>query len=176
VAKVRIFLCTLVAVGLFGCSQDPNEKAVADTISTLQDTTRVINAITSILNKEIEAAKKDEAKGMDVTKLADAKAEAENLKKKAEDLQRIKALTDSLREGMNAEQRKKLAEKHKDAFQQAANDLGLAERNLEKSLKDAEELTKREGTSGQVKEAMKLLRETLANSQKEFAVMNKRQT
>jgi hypothetical protein len=174
--KFHVLTGTLLLVGLCGCGRDPNEEVVAETISILRDTTSIINNVKDILTKEIEAAKKDEGKSLDAAKLTDAKNAAEELKNKAKKLAEIKAKTEMLREGLTKEQREKLAEKHKDDFQDAANQLGLAERNLEKTLLEAEQLAKRSSTTPQAQKAMEVLRETLVNSQKEFAVMNKKQT
>jgi hypothetical protein len=168
--KIRVLLGTLLVCGLFGCSQDPNEAAVSETIAALRDTTTIIEQITTTVKGEVEAAKKSNGK-MDVVKLADANTKAKELKGQAERLQKIKATIDNLREGLNKEQRAALADKHKGSFQDAANALNKAERDLDKVMKDADEQAKAEDA----KAAMKTLRETLVNSQKEFAVLTKKQ-
>jgi hypothetical protein len=175
--KLYVLLGTFLVGAFIGCAQDPNEEAISKTIATLQDTTRTIDQIATILNTEIEAAKKErdpKKPGMDVTKLLEAKTKAEELKKLATTLQEIKAKTDTMREGVTKEQREALAKKYKDNFQAAANELSTAERKLEEKMKEAEQLATTRGE--EVKAAMKGLRETLQASQKEFAVLTKKQT
>jgi hypothetical protein len=170
--KCCVLLGTLFACGLAGCAQDPNEKAVSETISTLQDTAAIVRRISEIVNTEVKTIKNDPKKAMDDTKLADAKKEAEKLKKQAEELKRIKADTDVLRDGLTKEQREALAGKHKAAFQAAASDLGKAERELEAVMLEAEKVA----ASPNNKKAIEDLREALSNTQKEFAVLTKKQT
>src|SRR5262249_30866432 len=114
--KVRVLMGTLFVFGLFGlagCSQDPNEAVISDSIATLKDTTNIIEQITVVVKGEVESSKKTGK--MDAAKLLEANTKAKELKNQAERLQKIKAATDNLREGLTKEQRSALAEKHKDS-------------------------------------------------------------
>jgi len=168
--KIHVLLGTLFACTVVGCGQDPNDKIISETISAMQETTRSIEVITGLVSGEVETAKKT-SKPRDEKKLLEAKAEADKLKEKAVKLQGIKSQTDSIRDVLTKEQKDELAKKHKAPFQQAANDLYNAEKKLEAALKDAKALATTPGVS---KTALEDLQKALENSQKEFAVMNKK--
>jgi hypothetical protein len=173
--KVCVLLGTLFACGLAGCGSDANDEVVSKVIDTLKDTTRSIDAITRIVKTEVDIAKAKNTP-LDEKKILEAKAEAEKLKEQATLLQRLKARTDFMKDSLSADQKADLAKKHKDGMAQAANELYNAQKSLETAMLEADEVNKMPSATATSKAVLQDLRKALENSQKEFAVMSKRQS
>jgi hypothetical protein len=167
--KLSVLLCTFAVFGLAGCADDANDQLVARTISTLSSTTSTVEQITKTLNDGVAKAKQ-ENKPLDKNALIEATKKADDLKKIAGELQRIKADTEVVKDSITTEQKVALAKKHKQNFVQALSDLDAAQRKLDAALKDAEAVTAAED-----KPVMEKLREKLTEAQQEFEVLTKRQ-
>ena len=168
--KLAVLLGTFLACGVVGCSADPNDIIMSETIAALRDTTNQIEQLSSALTAETAEAKKT-GKPLSIVKIKKATEDAGDLKKPALRLQRVKAEIEIRKDNMTKDQREALASKYKADFQRAMADLDAAERKLDAALKAAEPAADSDG-----KVALDNLREKLKESQDEFEVLNKRQT
>jgi hypothetical protein len=168
--KLSVLLGTLLCFSVVGCSADPNDMLVAQTIGSLKQATSHIEQVTTTLTTATAEAKKA-GKPLALAKIATATEQAGQLKDPALMLQRIKAETEVRKDNITKEQKEVLANKHKADFQRAMADLDAAEKKLEAALKDAEPVADADG-----KLALEKLREKLKEGQDEFEVLNKRQT
>jgi hypothetical protein len=168
--KLCVLLGTLLSCSVVGCSADPNDLLVGDTIAQLKLATSHIEQVANTLTTATAEAKKT-GKPLAIAKIATATEQAGELKKPALMLQRIKAETEIRKDNISTAQKEALATKHKADFQRAMADLDAAEKKLDAALKDAEPVADGDG-----KQALEKLREKLKEGQDEFEVLNKRQT
>jgi hypothetical protein len=173
--KLYVLLSTLLVCAFVGCSDDPNEYWITQTISNLRGVTGDIEQVTKTLNDSVADAKKNppDYKAAYI-KIARATTEAGQLKGKAEILQRIKAQTEGRKEAITKEQREEYRNKHKGDFQSALANLDAAQKKLDKALQEADrEVGEKDN---ECKGGLEKLRQKLKESQDEFEVLTRRQT
>ena len=174
--KLGVLMSTMFACLCVGCSSDPNDRLIVNTMSIMNDTTRAIEQIKSDVVQAVEAAKKDN-KPLSIEKIRAVATKAEELKKKAKELQMAKAETDVRKENVTAEQRQEYSDRHKGSFTRNLEELGKAQIELTAALKDAEayneSLPDGEDRDNGAKELADL-RKKLDESQREFEVLTRR--
>jgi hypothetical protein len=173
--SVYVLVGTFCAMTLVGCSEDPNDAWIAETISTLKGTTSVIEQVSKTVGDALAQAKRD-GKPLALEKIAKATEESGELKKRAEKLQKIKAEAEYRKDNITKEQRDDYAIKHKGAFQASMVELDSAQKKLDTVLREAEVYAS-EGAmaNAESKGALEKLREKLKEGQDEFEVLTKRQ-
>jgi len=168
--KLYVLLGTLLACVVVGCGDDPNDKVIAETISTLRNTTSDIEHVSKTINDAVNQAKNSK-KPLDIAEIDKATKEAAGLKKKAQDLQNEKAWMDVRKDNITAEQREEYANRYKVDIGKALQGLDAAQKNLELALREADSVADSDGKS-----SLQKLRETLQEAQNEFEVLTKRQS
>jgi outer membrane murein-binding lipoprotein Lpp len=168
--KLLLPLGMLVVCGIAGCSEDPNDGLISTTISRLNQTTQALEEVNKSL-KDAVAQAKNTNQPLDLVPIGKATDRASEIKQLAQDLQRIKAQVDVRKESITAEQREEYAKKYKASFQQALQNLDVAQKNLEATLREGDAVANPEGKS-----ALEKLRETIKESLNEFEVLTKRQS
>jgi predicted nucleic acid-binding Zn-ribbon protein len=169
--SVLVFLAAVLSITMAGCSSDPNETEIANTIQTLRGTTNSIEAITKTLTEAVAQAKKD-GKSLALDKIAQATEETDALKKQAKDLQRWKAATEARKDQITKDQKEDYAQRYKTTFQAAVQELYAAQTKLNTVLSEADV----ESKDGDSKGGMEKLREKLKECQGEFEVLTKKQS
>jgi hypothetical protein len=169
---LSVLVCTFCLCFVGGCSEDITEARISRTIAIMKDATQTIEQVTRTLKDAAAQAKKD-GKAMPLDKIAVATEELGELKKKARELQNLKANVEGAREVLTKEQRDEYAAKNKNNFQQALADLEAAQRALDGAIAEAEIAS---ASDPDAKGAMTKLREKLKEGQDEFEVLTKRQT
>jgi predicted nucleic acid-binding Zn-ribbon protein len=170
--KIHVLLGTLLVCAVAGCSDDPNDILISHTISVLRGTTTDVEQVTKTLGDAVTTAKK-ESKPLDLIKINKAIQEAGGLKKKAQELQNLKAQTDVRKDNISAAQKEEFANKYKAPFQKALQDLDAAQKNLEVTMREAETVA---APDPETKSALEKLRDALKEAQNEFEVLTKRQS
>jgi len=154
-----------------GCSEDPNTRLIAGTISTLQESTALFEQIAKTMN---DAASQAESAGkpLALDKVEKALADADVLKQKAKILQNIKAEAERRKDNITADQRDEYSKKYRGDFQKAVADVDAAQLKLDVALRRAETVA----DDGGKRFLSEKLGKKLKDIQDEFEVLTKRQS
>jgi hypothetical protein len=172
--KWRVLFGTLLSCFCVGCSQDPNDQLVAETIAQLNATTGFFEQVAKTVN-EAGQDYKNNNKPQALVKIQRAITEAGQFKTPAAQLQRIKALTEIRKDNISTAEKESLDSKYKAAFMSALAELDTSQKKLTDALKKTEKAAD-EANDQDGKNSLELLRQKLKEGQDEFEVFTKRQT
>jgi oligoendopeptidase F len=137
-----LLLGTLLLVGLAsGCSGDTREDLIANTLNAMDEAAKELDTLAKDVNKAVDKAKGEKSNQLDFT---EALKYTDKLALTGKKMQAIKGQLESMRSTITPDEREKNAEEKRGAINSSFKRLQEGRTELEKALKNAEEVNKSE--------------------------------